>query len=181
MPAAALFCYLAIELSLDFGYFRYSNRTCFCLFSTLRAFLFPIYIFRSIDSSVMRTPISRYRSEIGAKKYIKGPGNAGTMENRLNETGADFGKTSCLPKSRSRELIADSVCRKEPAEGEGLHKSNWSNPEASKQLIKQLLQLVNSKEEYELIEQDLVELEFLTTSPSELIERRCCRNCSQVK
>ena len=103
------------------------------------------------------------------------------MENRLNETGADFGKTSCLPKSRSRELTADSACRKEPAEGEGLHKSNWSNPEASKRLIKQLLQLVNSKEEYELLEQELAELEFLTTTPSELIERRCYRNCSQVK
>jgi hypothetical protein len=147
----------------------------------LRAFLFPIYIFRSIDSSVMRTPISRYHSEIGAGKYIKGPGNVGTMENRLHETGADFGKTACLPKSRDAELIAASACRKELAEGEGPHKSNWSNPEASKRLIQQLLQLVNSKEEYELLERELAELEQLFPSSSESTERRCCRNSSQIK
>jgi hypothetical protein len=105
----------------------------------------------------------------------------GTMENRLNETGADFGKTSYLPKSRNAELIVDSACRKEPAEGEGLHKSDWSNPEASKRLIQQLLELVNSKEEYELLERELTELEQLFPSSSELTERRCCRNGSQVK
>ena len=103
----------------------------------------------------------------------------GTMENRLNETGADFGKTACLPKSRDAELIAGSACRKEPAEG--LHQSDWNNPEASKRLIQQLLELVNSKEEYELLEQELAELEQLFPSSSELIERRCCRNGSQVK
>jgi hypothetical protein len=101
------------------------------------------------------------------------------MENRLNETGADFGKTACLPKSSDAELSANSVCRKEPAEG--LHKSYWSNPESSKRLIAQLLQLVNSKEEYELLVRDLAELEQLFPSSSELIERRCCRNGSQVK
>ena len=90
------------------------------------------------------------------------------MENRLNETGADFAKTSCLPKSRDAELIVDSACRKEPAEGH--HKSNWSNPEASKRLIQQLLELVNSKEEYELLERELAELEQLFPSFSDSLK-----------
>ena len=101
------------------------------------------------------------------------------MENRLNETGTDFGKTSCLPKSRSNELKTNSICRKEHTDS--LQRISWSNPKASKRLIKQLLQLVNSKAEYELLEQDLAELEQFFPSSSELIERRCCRNCSQVR
>jgi len=101
------------------------------------------------------------------------------MENRLNETGTDFGKTSCLPKSRSHELTTNSVCRKEHTDS--LQRISWSNQKASKRLIKQLLQLVNSKAEYELLEQELAEIELLLHLSSELIERRCCTNCSQIK
>jgi len=100
----------------------------------------------------------------------------GTMENRLNETGDDFGTTPYLPKSRDAELITESVCRKEPVED--LQKSIWKNPEASRRLCKQLLELVNSKEEYELLQRDLAELEQLFPSPSKTTERRCCNTRS---
>lgn len=84
------------------------------------------------------------------------------------ELSVDFGKTSYLPKSRNAELSANSACRKEPAKD--LHQSYWSNPEASKRLIKQLLALVNSKEEYELLVRDLAELEHLFPSSSDSLK-----------
>jgi len=115
----------------------------------------------------MKTLISRYRSEIRARKYKKGPENMTSMENKLNKTGADFGKPLCLPKLRNHELNSNSVCRKESSDR--LQRISWSNPEASKQLIKELLQLVNSKAEYELLKQELSELEWLFSSSSSLL------------
>jgi len=99
------------------------------------------------------------------------------MENKFYETGAEFGKTSHVPKLRNNELTADPASRKEQTGN--LQRISWSNPEASKQLIQQLLQLVNSKEEYVRLQCDLEELEELFPSSSSLVEKRCCKNCRQ--
>jgi hypothetical protein len=121
-----------------------------------------LFIFFGLLAFLMKTLISRWRSEIRARKYKKGPENMTSMENKLNKTGADFGKHLCLPKLRNHELNSNSVCRKESSDR--LQRINWSNPEASKQLIKELLQLVNTRAEYELLKQELSEIERLFSS-----------------
>jgi hypothetical protein len=100
------------------------------------------------------------------------------MKNQFNETGTDFGNNPSLPKLGKHELIQDSASGKEQIEK---LKAQWPHPEESMKLVKWLMGYVNTKEEYEGLEQDLVELEFLTSLPSESTERRCCRNGSQVK
>jgi len=73
------------------------------------------------------------------------------MENRLIETGTQFGSTSCVPQSRSDGFTFISPCRRTRA-----------NIDAEIKLIRELLQLVNTKEEYELLERDIADLEGLS-------------------
>jgi hypothetical protein len=85
------------------------------------------------------------------------------MKNQFNETGTDFGNNPSLPKLGKHELIQDLASRKEQIEK---LKAQWPHPEESTKLVKWLMGYVNTKEEYEGLEQDLVELEFLTSLPS---------------
>ena len=112
----------------------------------------------------MRTPISRYHSEIGAKKYIKGPGNVHSMENRFNETGADFGKTQCEPKLRNNERTSHSTFSKEQIDE---LRAKWPEPEEILKLNTWLLECVNSKEEYDLLQEEIAEVKFLMSLSSQ--------------
>ena len=78
------------------------------------------------------------------------------MKNKFNETGSDFGNLQSLTKSQT----AKSDSRKEQLDK---LRAKWPYPEKSKTLIVQLLELVNSKEEYEQLQKDLAELEILTS------------------
>jgi hypothetical protein len=89
------------------------------------------------------------------------------MKNQFNETGPDFGKIQSLPKLGKYELIQDFTFRKEQIEK---LKAQWPHPEESMKLIKDLMKCVNSKEEYDTLREDLVELEFLTSLPSSLLK-----------
>jgi len=76
-----------------------------------------LFVFFGLSAFLTKTLISRYHSEIRARKYQKGPENMTSMEDKLNETGDDFGKPLCLPKLRGYELTTNSVCRKEHTNG----------------------------------------------------------------
>ncbi len=88
------------------------------------------------------------------------------MKNKFNETGSDFGNINSLTKSRTSE--SSELCsRKEQI---NKLKVKWPYPEKSKKLIVQLLELVNSKEEYEQLQKDLAELEFLISFNSSKVK-----------
>lgn len=72
------------------------------------------------------------------------------MKNKFKKTGTEFGNTSCMPKSRKNELSSTLDGRRARC-----------HIEAEIKLIQQLLHIVNTKEEYELLERDLAELERL--------------------
>lgn len=81
------------------------------------------------------------------------------MENKFNETGLEFGnKLTNATKSRKSNSISKEQIDKLRAQ--------WPYPEKSKKLVLWLLGIVNSKEEYEELQEDLAELEILTSSDS---------------
>jgi hypothetical protein len=72
------------------------------------------------------------------------------MENRQIETGTQSGNPSYIPESKGIELISISG-----------HRGTPGNIEAEIKLTEQLLELVNTEQEYELLKLDLAELEKL--------------------
>ena len=86
----------------------------------------------------------------------------GTMENKLYETGSVVGIEPATSESQGKPS--------EEAEGKGPTRSsdglNWTDLDASKTLVRQLMDAVNTQEEYELLVRDLEELEALCPSCS---------------
>jgi hypothetical protein len=80
------------------------------------------------------------------------------MKNKFNETGSDFGNVKSLTKSRNNNSVSKEQIDK--------LKVQWPYPKESKKLVLWLMELVNSKEEYEQLQKDLAELEILTSSDS---------------
>ena len=79
------------------------------------------------------------------------------MKNKFNETGSDFGNTChIVPKSNYpfSEIIN---CPNE--QNCTLRKTQWKYPLASRKLVKELLELVNSEAAYNMLLKELVELD----------------------
>jgi hypothetical protein len=87
----------------------------------------------------------------------------GAMENKLNETGCLIEVEPGLPESGGQGLTREEVCRKGPFTLEAM---GWADAEATKALDRQLLDVVNSQEEYEMLVRELAELEALFPSSS---------------
>lgn len=84
------------------------------------------------------------------------------MENRLHETGSVVGVEPATAKSQGKQF--EQAGRKGPTQA--YHRLGWTDPEASKRLVRRLLGVVNTQEEYELLERDLATLEALCPSCS---------------
>jgi len=84
------------------------------------------------------------------------------MENKLHETGSVVEVELATPKSEAIE--SQHPDRKEPTQA--YHRLGWTDPEASMKLVRWLMDIVNTQEEYELLERDLVELEAWCPSSS---------------
>ena len=85
------------------------------------------------------------------------------MENKFNETGSDFGKTQSKPKLKKNELTQNYTFKKEQIDK---LKKEWPDPEGSLKLNKWLIELVNTKEEYDLLQKEIAEQEFLISLSS---------------
>ena len=85
------------------------------------------------------------------------------MKNKFNETGTDFGKTQGKPKLKKNEFIKNPTFRKEQIDE---LKKRWTDPEGTLKLNKWLIELVNTKEEYDLLQKEIVEQEFLISLSS---------------
>jgi hypothetical protein len=84
------------------------------------------------------------------------------MENKLHETGSVVGIK--LATSESQGKPSEEVQGKGPTRSSyGL---SWTDLEASKTLVRQLMDAVNTQEEYELLVRDLEGLEALCPSCS---------------
>ena len=84
------------------------------------------------------------------------------MENKSHETGSVVRIESATFESSGKPFRGAE--RKEPTRSRyGL---SWTDPEASKRLVRWLMNVVNTQEEYELLERDLEELETLCPSRS---------------
>ena len=82
------------------------------------------------------------------------------MKNKFYKTGFEFGnKLKDAIKSRDSPISNDQINKL---------KAQWPYPEESKKLVLWLMELVNSKEEYEELQEDLVELEILASDSSKL-------------
>jgi hypothetical protein len=99
--------------------------------------------------------------------HKKGPGLWPAMKNKFNETGTDFGKIiNIVPKSNYQfsEIIN---CPNE--QNCNLRKTQWKYPLASRKLVKELLELVNSEAEYNMLLKELAELdEIITLQPLQM-------------
>jgi len=94
------------------------------------------------------------------------------MENKFYETGFDFGKTQNLPKLKEDELTTNSTFRKGQINE---LKAKWIDPVGSLKLVKWLIEYVNSKEEYDELQQDIAELEIITSSHSSFLKGGAAR------
>ena len=76
------------------------------------------------------------------------------MENKLHETGSVLGIEPAPSESQGKPS--------DEAEEKGSARSSyglsWTNPQVSKTLVRQLMDVVNTQEEYELLERDLEDL-----------------------
>lgn len=82
------------------------------------------------------------------------------MENKSHETGSVVEIEPATSNAQGKP--ADPAEAREPAHSRsGLI---WTDPQGSKQLVRQLMDVVNSKEEYEELQRDLEELEALCPS-----------------
>ena len=88
------------------------------------------------------------------------------MENKLHETGSVVGIQWAASESQGK--------LSEEPKGRGLARSShglsWTDPEASKRLVRRLMDVVNTQEEYELLERDLEELGALCPSSSNILK-----------
>jgi hypothetical protein len=89
-----------------------------------------------------------------------------SMENKLYETGSVVGTELATRESQGKPS--------EGAEGKGpirsSHGLSRTDLEASKRLVRRLMDAVNTQEEYELLERDLEELEALCPSSSNALK-----------
>ncbi len=83
------------------------------------------------------------------------------MKNKFNKTGLEFGNTlQSAIKSRNINSILNEQINQ--------LRVQWPYPKESKKLVLWLMGLMNSKEEYEELQEDLVELEVLTSDSLKL-------------
>ena len=88
------------------------------------------------------------------------------MENKLYETGSVVEIQLAISESEGKP--SEEIQAKGPTRSSyGL---SWTNPEASKRLVGWLMDIVNTQEEYEMLERDLVELEALCPSCSNTLK-----------
>jgi hypothetical protein len=79
------------------------------------------------------------------------------MKNKFNETDIDFGNTyHIVPKSNYKFSENEALPNEQNS---NLRKIQWNNPLASRKLVKELLQLVNSEAEYNMLLKELAELD----------------------
>ena len=88
------------------------------------------------------------------------------MKNKFNETDIDFGNTySSVPKSNDKFSENEALPNEQ---NNNLRKTQWKYPLASRKLVKELLQLVNSEAEYNMLLKELAELDAIIKT----LERR---------
>ena len=103
------------------------------------------------------------------RKPQKGPWRIWpAMENTLCETGVDLRIRSLWPESAAPQLGQVFLAPVEPARG--TRESRWRDPAASRTLIRQLMAIVNSGHEYELLRRDLAELDRSYSSSSSVVK-----------
>lgn len=86
------------------------------------------------------------------------------MKNKLNETDIDFGNTChIVPKSNDKFSENEALPNEQNS---NLRKTQWNSPLASRKLVKELLGLVNSEAEYNMLLKDLAELDAIIASQS---------------
>jgi hypothetical protein len=103
------------------------------------------------------------------RKLQKGPLRIWpAMESTQYETGVDLGIRPSWSESAAQTLTMVILAPIEPTRGTS--KSRWEDPAASRELIRQLMAIVNSRREYEMLRRDLAEL-----------DRSCSLSSSVVK
>ena len=86
------------------------------------------------------------------------------MNNKIDETDTIYGKIYwVLPKS-DNEFSEDTFRPARPDYKPG--KIQYKDPVGSRELVKQLLDTVNSESEYDMLLEDLAELDAIITSQS---------------
>jgi hypothetical protein len=110
------------------------------------------------------TSVSRFRSETEAKTAKRARENLGAMENRLHETGGHSRVAQSMAESTSPRFGRGIRVREEPSGG--IHPCRWRQPQASRDLIRRLMAIVNRRREYEVLRRDLAELGRLCPSSS---------------
>ena len=99
------------------------------------------------------------------------------MENKLHETGSVFGLEPTIEKPQGKP--SHHGRRREPIPSSyGL---NWTNPKASQRLVRWLMDIANTQEEYELLEWDLAELEALCQSCSNSLKGGAAQMCGYIR
>ena len=94
------------------------------------------------------------------------------MENESNETGVVVRVAPATWKSQGKPL--NLTGEKEPiGSSRGLR---WTNPAGSERLVRRLLEIVNTQEEYELLVQDLEELQALGPLCSNVLKGGAARS-----
>ena len=98
------------------------------------------------------------------------------MKNQFNETGTDFGKIiNIVPKSKYQFSKIKDFHNEQEFE---LRKIKY--PLATRELVKELLGLVNSEDEYNMLLKDLAELDAIKASqPLKLDSNKCCKEVTR--
>lgn len=101
------------------------------------------------------------------------------MKNKFNETGPDFGNTChIVPKSNDKFSENETLPNEQ---NNNLGKTQWNNPSASRKLVKELLQLVNSEAEYNMLLKELAELDAIIASQSSKLKGGAIVDSEQMK
>lgn len=91
------------------------------------------------------------------------------MKNKFNETGSDFGRIHHIEPKSNDGFSGYEFLANEPDCYMG--KIKWTNPVALRELVKELLGLVNSEAEYNMLLKDVGELDIIIASQSSKLKR----------
>ena len=86
------------------------------------------------------------------------------MNNKIDETDTIYGKIYWILQKSDDEFSEDGLCHARPDYKPG--KIQYKDPAGSRELVKQLLGIVNTEAEYDFLLKELAELDAITASQS---------------
>ena len=86
------------------------------------------------------------------------------MNNKIDETDTIYGKIYWILQKSDDEFSEDGLCHARPDYKPG--KIQYKDPAGSRELVKQLLGVVNTEAEYDFLLKELAELDAIIASQS---------------